>query len=73
MLRAGLSLAAGIGRLDALFPNTINLAMTLQSLVYFSGGDLGTLPADTRATLFDAVRRVREVPHFEGPRLPIGG
>jgi hypothetical protein len=72
MLRAGLSLAAGIGRLDALFPNTINVAMTLQSLVYFSGGDLNTLPAETKATLIDAVRRVREVPQFEGQRVPIG-
>lgn len=73
MLRAGLSLAEGVGRLDALFPNTINVAMTLQSLVYFSGGDLDALPAETKATLIDAVRRVCEVPQFERPRTPIGG
>ena len=73
MLRAGLSLAEGIGRLDALFPNTINVAMTLQSLVYFSGGDLGTLTAETKATLIDAVRHVREVPQFDGQRVSIGG
>ena len=72
LLRAGLSLAEGLGRLEAMFPDTVNLAMTLQTLVYFKGEDLDKLPAETRTTLIEAVRRVREVPPFSGTRMPIG-
>src|SRR5205814_934035 len=66
MLRAGISLADGLGRLETIFP--VNLAMTLQTLVYFKGGDLESLPGEVRQTLIDAVRRVKEVPTFSAPR-----
>ena len=72
LLRAGRSLAEALGRLEALFPNSVNLAMTLQTLVYFKGEDLETLPVETRTTLIEAVRQVRDIPPFAGTRVPIG-
>lgn len=72
MLRAGLSLVEGLGRLEAMFPETVNAAMTLQALVYFKGGDLDALPWEAKETLIDAVRRVEKVPVFSAPRDPIG-
>lgn len=72
LVRAGISLEDGLSHLEALFPNSINPALTMQTLAYFKGGDLDTLPDDVKRDLETAVSRVREVPPFTGTKTPIG-
>jgi Nucleotidyl transferase AbiEii toxin, Type IV TA system len=72
LLQAGLSLAEGLGHLDALHPLTTNWVVTLKTLVYFQGGDLGSLSERVKSDLEAAVRNVREVPPFAGVTSPIG-
>jgi len=72
LLRSGQSLPEALGHLEALHPQTTNWMLTLQTLVYFKGGDLDTLPAAVKADLEEAVRKVREVPVFPGMKTAIG-
>lgn len=72
LLQAGLSLPVALGHLEALHPQTTNWMITLRTLVYFQGGDLGKLPEKLKRDLEVAVQRVREVPEFAGEKKPIG-
>ena len=72
LLKAGLDLAQGLSCLDALHPLATNWVIALKTLVYFKGGDLGTLPDGVKRDLEEAVRRVREVPVYSGLKTPIG-
>ena len=72
LLRFGLSLPEALGHLEALHPLTTNWMLTLQTLVYFEGGDLATLPAEVKGDLEEVVKKVRDVPAFSGRKTPIG-
>ena len=72
LLRFGLSLPEALGHLEALHPRATNWMLTLQTLVYFGGGDLDALPAAVKGDLEEAVRKVRDVPAFPGKKTPIG-
>lgn len=72
LLRAGLSLEAALGHLEALHPLSTSPIITLKTLVYFSGGDLPTLPAEVKRDLEDAVRMARDVISFTGVKTEIG-
>jgi hypothetical protein len=72
LLRFGLSLPEALGHLEALHPQTTNWMLTLQTLVYFKGGDLATLPVEVKSDLEAAAKEVRVVPAFSGRKAPIG-
>jgi hypothetical protein len=72
LLRAGLDLEKALGHLEALHPLATNAMITLKTLVYFEGGDLGTLPADVKLFLEENVRQVREAVAYRGGKVPIG-
>ena len=72
LLRSGLSLEAALGHLEALHPLVTNAMITLKTLVYFSGGDLATLPEDVKRDLESAVRGVRDAIPFPGKKAEIG-
>jgi len=72
LLGFGLSLPEALGHLEALHPRATNWMLTLQTLVYFEGGDLDTLPAAVKGDLEEAVRKIRDVPAFPGKKTPIG-
>lgn len=72
LLKSGHSLPVALGHLEALHPRTTNWMITLQTLVYFKGGDLDALSPEIKRDLEAAVREVREVPTFTGRKTPIG-
>lgn len=72
LLRAGLSLPAALGHLEALHPLATNAMITLKTLVHFKGGDLDSLPTEVKLELEQAVRGVRDVAPFAGTTTPIG-
>ena len=72
LVRAGLSLAEALGHLEALHPLATNAMITLKTLVYFSGGDLASLPSEVKSDLENAVRDVREAVPFAGTKALIG-
>lgn len=62
MVRAGVSLASGLGAARELFGEGFQPSESLKALVFFADGDLATLSSDERATLVEAVAAVRSLP-----------
>jgi len=62
MVRAGVSLASGLGAARALFGPSFQPSESLKALVFFGDGDLSTLSGDEKATLVKAVAAVRSLP-----------
>jgi hypothetical protein len=62
LIRAGASLAAGLGAARALFGEGFQPSESLKALTFFGDGDLGTLSRDEKATLVEAVAAVRSLP-----------
>lgn len=62
LLRAGASLAQGLGAAQALFGPTFPASESVKALTFFGDGDLSSLAADERATLVEAARAVRQLP-----------
>jgi hypothetical protein len=59
LLRAGLSLASGMGGAAALFGADFSAMECAKALVHFKGGDLATVPPKDKETLLKAVRSLR--------------
>ena len=62
MLENGADLASGLASARTLYGETFQPAECLKALVYFEGGDLGSLARATRATLIKAVNAVGDLP-----------
>jgi hypothetical protein len=62
MLRAGKSLADGLGGARALFGTSFQPSEALKALVYFQDGDLGDLATDDKTLLVRAAGEVQDVP-----------
>ena len=62
MVRAGVSLAAGLAAARELFGSNFQPSEALKALVYFGDGDLHALTRDERSALVAAVSAVRELP-----------
>jgi hypothetical protein len=61
-LRAGISLAIGLGCARAIYRNSFNPMLPLKALTYFEDGDLRTLPPETRRRLAEAVAALAAIP-----------
>jgi len=62
MINAGVSLTYGLAAARRLFGPNFQPGESLKALAYFGDGDLGTLTADEKNTLVDAVKAVRDLP-----------
>lgn len=62
MIRAGVDLAHGLAAARAMFGEEFQPSESLKALAFFGDGDLRTLTGDEKATLVEAVRKVRELP-----------
>ncbi|MEP6956651.1 MAG: nucleotidyl transferase AbiEii/AbiGii toxin family protein, partial [Chthoniobacterales bacterium] len=62
LIKGGASLAEGLGGAVALFGPHFNAALPLKALTYFADGDLGTVPAEARQCLIEAVRETQRIP-----------
>jgi hypothetical protein len=62
LIRAGASLASGLGAAREMFGPSFQASESLKALVFYGDGDLATLADDDRATLVKAVAAVRELP-----------
>jgi hypothetical protein len=61
-LAAGVRLDTGLASARSLFGQSFQPSECLKALVYFEGGDLGTLLEDTRKTLIAAASAVGDIP-----------
>ena len=64
LLRAGMSLAEGLGGAMALFGPHFNAALPLKALTYFGDGDLALVPRETQEYLISAAKNTRELPEM---------
>lgn len=71
MVRAGVSLAAGLAAAREMFGSNFQASEALKALVYFGDGDLHALTSDERTALVAAVRAVRELPDAVISSLPL--
>jgi len=62
MVRAGVSVAAGLAAAEQMFKPTFPPSESLKALVYFEGGDMQRLSATDRRVLIETARDVRELP-----------
>lgn len=65
MIKAGVSLAKGLAAARAMYGQSFQPSESLKAMVYFEGGDLATLTADTKNILIAAASAVRDLPHVE--------
>ena len=66
MLKAGVSLSMGLASASRIYGRAnFQPSESLKALVYFEGGDLGTLTAEEKRLLVNAARSVRELPPVE--------
>lgn len=65
VIRAGLSLPAGLGAAGAIYGERFNPMITLRALSYFGDGDLPRLPEATKQFLAEAAAAVREIPQVK--------
>jgi hypothetical protein len=64
LVRAGVSLASGLGAAREMFGPSFQPSESLKALVFFGDGDLATLSGDEKATLVEAVAAVRSLPQI---------
>ena len=62
MLRAGVSLSAGIAAACNFFGSNFQPSEALKALVYYSDGDLYSLEEEAKEILIKAVKSVRDLP-----------
>lgn len=62
LLQAGASLAQGLADARTLYGASLQPSECLKALIYFQGGDLDTLPTQTRTILITAVAAVGTLP-----------
>jgi hypothetical protein len=62
MVTAGVSLARGLASARAMYGSNFQPSESLKAMTYFEGGDLHALSRETRETLMNATRIVRELP-----------
>lgn len=62
LVRAGVSLPAGLAAAREIFGTAFQPSESLKAMVYFEDGDLHTLTKDEKNTLVNAVSAVRELP-----------
>jgi len=67
LISAGVQLDIGLAGARTMFGPNFQPSECLKALVYFEGGDLDSLPDQTRATLIEGVRNVGSLPAV--PRL----
>ena len=65
MIEAGVSLERGLASARLIYGNSFQPSESLKALVYFEGGDLEILTKETKRTLTDAVKPVRELPEVQ--------
>lgn len=64
MVRAGVSVAAGLAAAEQMFKPAFSPSESLKALVYFEGGDMQRLSAADRRVLIEAARGVRILPRI---------
>jgi len=64
MINAGVSLTHGLAAARRIFGPNFQPGESLKALAYFGDGDLGTLTANEKNTLVDAVKAVRDLPEI---------
>jgi len=64
MVRAGVSVAAGLAGAEQMFKPTFAPSESLKALVYFEGGDMTRLSTADRRSLIGAARGVRSLPRI---------
>jgi Nucleotidyl transferase AbiEii toxin, Type IV TA system len=69
LISAGVQLDIGLAGARTMFGPNFQPSECLKALVYFEGGDLDSLPDQTRATLIEAARSVGNLPSV--PRLSV--
>ena len=62
MIRAGVSLAAGLAAAQLAFGSAFQPSESLKAMIYFEDGDLHSLLAEDKDTLIKAVSAVRDLP-----------
>lgn len=62
LIKAGVSLEAGLAAAREMFSHSFQPSESLKALVYFEGGDLDSLARSERETLIKAVNVVRKLP-----------
>ena len=65
MVKAGVSLAKGLAAARVMYGQNFQPSESLKAMVYFEGGDLATLTAETKNVLIAAASAVRDLPHVE--------
>jgi hypothetical protein len=65
MIKAGVSLAKGLAAARVIYGQNFQPSESLKAMVYFEGGDLATLTAETKQILITAASAVRDLPHVE--------
>jgi Nucleotidyl transferase AbiEii toxin, Type IV TA system len=65
MVRAGISLAKGLGCARALYGKAFQPSESLKALVYFKDGDLATLDETIKRILVNAVTQVEDIPEMQ--------
>ena len=62
-VEAGVPLERGLAGATQMDGPAFQLSESLKAMMYFDGGDLGSLPPRDREILIRASQRVRELPH----------
>ena len=62
LLEGGAELAAGLAAARIMYGDDFQPTECLKALIYFQGGDLGSLPRAVRSSLIDAAGAVRSLP-----------
>lgn len=62
LLKAGHSLALGLGWARAIYRDAFNSMLPLKALTFFEDGDLPSLPTEVKARLRQAAESVPEIP-----------
>jgi hypothetical protein len=65
MIDNGVALDRGLAAAYQLFGPSFQPSESLKALVYFEGGDLATLPQDTKRTLIAASSQIRSLPNVD--------
>lgn len=65
MLQAGQPLEQGLAAARTLYGSAFQPSESLKALVYFEGGDLATLPEETKTVLIQASSGIRSLPDIK--------
>jgi len=65
LIKAGISIEKGLSAARAFYGPAFQASESLKALTYFNGGDLETLPSETKTVLISAASKVRALPSVE--------